>query len=90
MIASSHNYQFIGRTGQFCPIKKEHGGGLLVRGENGKYASTAGALGYRWLESEVVRNEHREEDIDDSFYIHLVDDAIETISKFGDFEWFSS
>jgi len=89
-IARHHCYQFIGKTGQFCPIKKGRGGGVLVRGENGKYASTAGALGYRWLESEVVKEQGRENDIDETFYISLVDDAIETIGKFGDFEWFSS
>ena len=89
-IAKCHDYQFIGRTGQFCPIKKGCGGGDLVRGENGKYAFTAGSSGYKWLESETVKKEGKEADIDESFYISLANDAIDTISKFGDFEWFSS
>lgn len=89
-IAECHNYQFIGRTGQFTPIKQGCGGGDLVRGENGKYAFTAGSSGYKWLESEVVQKEGREADIDEGFYIFLANDAIDTINKFGDFEWFSS
>lgn len=89
-IAKCHDYQFVGKTGQFCPIKQGHGGGLLVRGDNGKYASTSGALGYRWLESEVVKKEGREADIDESYYISLANDAADAISKFGDFEWFTS
>ena len=28
--------------------------------------------------------------IDRSYYDNLVDDAVETISKYGDFEWFIS
>ena len=87
---SYHDYQFIGRTGQFCPIKKGCGGGDLVRGENGKYAFTAGSSGYKWLESETVKKEHKEADIDESYYISLANNAIDAISKFGDFEWFSS
>ena len=87
-IAKGHNYQFIGRTGQFSPIKPGCKGGELVRGENGKYAYTAGSSGYRWLESEVVRKEGREADIDESFYISLVNDAVITIEKFGNADWF--
>lgn len=88
-IDACHDYHFIGKTGQFCPIKSGCGGGLLVRGENGKYASTAGSTGYRWLESEVVRKEGRVADIDESFYISLVDAAADAIKKFGDLEWFT-
>ena len=32
----------------------------------------------------------KEEDIDRSYYDKLVDGAVETISKYGDFEWFVS
>lgn len=42
------------------------------------------------MESEMVAALHREGDIDRSYYDKLVDDAIETISKYGDFEWFQS
>lgn len=83
-----HNYIFIGKTGLFCPIKPGCGGGILLRDQNGKYYAVTGTKGYRWLESETVKNAGKEADIDDSYYRKLVDDAITTISKFGDVEQF--
>ena len=53
------------------------------------YAAATGSKGYRWLESEYVRELHLEENIDRSYYDKLVDDAVAEISKYGDFEWFS-
>ena len=87
-IATGHNYIFIGRVGQFCPIKPGCGGGVLVREQNGKYNSAGGAKGYRWLESELVRELGKEDDIDRSFYNKLVDAAIDTMAKYGDVEAF--
>ena len=89
-----HDYRFIGRVGQFCPIKPGCGGGLLMRQTEGKdgsigYAAATGSKGYRWLESEYVRELHLDESIDRSYYDKLVDDAVAEISKYGDFEWFS-
>ena len=89
-----HDYRFVGRVGQFCPIKPGCGGGLLMRQTEGKdgsigYAAATGSKGYRWLESEYVRELHLEESIDRSYYDKLVDDAVAEISKYGDFEWFS-
>ena len=83
-----HNYIFVGKTGLFCPIKQGCGGGLLMRDQNGKYYSVTGTKGYRWLEAETVKNLNKEKDIDDSYYKKLVDDAIDTISKYGDVEQF--
>ena len=90
VIESGHNYTFIGRVGRFCPVKRGCGGGLLMRYGNGKYYAAPGTKGYRWLESERVKILGKEDDIDISFYNAMVDDAITTISKFGDFEWFVS
>ena len=94
LIAKAHNYIFVGRIGRFCPIKPGCGGGLLVRenvdkktGEV-KYASANGAKGYRWLEAEVVKNLKKEKDIDRRYYNALVDEAVKTISQYGDFEGF--
>ena len=91
-----HDYRFIGRVGEFCPIKSGCGGGLLVReatdpktGEK-KYASATGAKDYRWLESETVKNGDGQDMIDQSYYARLVDEAVEEISKYGDFYWFVS
>ena len=83
-----HNYIFIGKVGSFCPIKKGCGGGLLCREKDGKYYAATGTIGYRWLESEIVKNLGKEEDIDKSYYNRLVDEAIASISEYGDFEWF--
>lgn len=83
-----HNYRFIGKVGQFSPVKPGCGGGLLMRQADDKFASATGTKGYRWLESETVRTLHKESDIDRTYYNRLVDDAVETISKYGDFELF--
>ena len=90
-----HDYRFVGKVGQFCPIKEGCGGGELLRegkdsDGNIKYSSATGAKGYRWLESEVVRTLGKESDIDRSYYRSMVDEAVATISKFGDFDYFTS
>ena len=36
-IAKGHDYRFIGKVGNFCPILPGKGGGLLVREKDGKY-----------------------------------------------------
>ena len=89
-IAKGHNYIFVGKVGQFCPIKAGHGGGLLMREKEGKFYAAAGSKGYRWLESEMVRELKSTDDIDRSYYDNLVNEAVETISQYGDFEWFTS
>lgn len=90
-----HNYIFVGKVGNFCPIKPGCGGGELLReGKdkegNIKYSSATGAKGYRWLEAEMVKTLDKQDDIDRSYYDKLVDEAVATISKYGDFEWFVS
>lgn len=85
-----HDYQFVGRAGQFCPMKPGTGGGILLREKDGKYSAATGSKGYRWLESEVVKALGKEKDIDRGYYISLVDDAVNDISEYGDFEQFIS
>ena len=87
-ISKGHNYIFVGRVGQFCPIKPDKGGGILYRCDNQKYYAVTGTKGYRWLESEVVKTLGKEADIDRSYYDKLVNDAVENISQYGDFTWF--
>ena len=89
IIETGHDYKFVGKVGSFCPIIPGKGGGELVRDQNGKYYNVTGSSGYRWLESELVRGTN-EEYIDKSYYNALVDAAVETISQYGDFEWFVS
>lgn len=89
-----HDYHFVGRVGNFCPIKPGCGGGLLVRQAkdkdgNLKYDAVVGTKGYRWLEAERVKDVC-EQNIDRSYYDKLVDEAIDAIAKYGDVEWFIS
>lgn len=83
-----HDYHFVGKAGLFCPIKPGAGGGLLMREKEGKYYAATGTKGYRWLEAEMVKQLNKEDDIDLTYHRTLVDKAIATISKYGDFEWF--
>jgi hypothetical protein len=96
-----HDYRFIGRVGNFCPVIQGSGGGELYRvsekktiGDDGteivepKYDAVAGTKGYRWLESEVVKNVGGTEIIDKSYFRAMADDAKAEIEKFGDFDIF--
>lgn len=115
LIDSGHDYKFIGKVGEFCPVKPGRGGGVLCREQNGKFYAATGTTGYRWLESESLMKTSGERVgiidpdtggektiagaelisgndgiIDRSYYDKLVDDAVEAISKYCDFEWFVS
>lgn len=94
-IEKGHDYHFIGKIGQFCPIKPECGGGILLRKKEMndgtvKYYAVTGTKGYRWLESEMVKELGKGADIDETYYKDLVTDAVHTIAAYGDFEWFVS
>lgn len=89
-IKAGHDLHFVGRVGQFTPIKSGCGGGVLYRVNDGKNYAASGSTGFRWLESESVKAANMYDDIDRSFYQRLIDDAVDTISKYGDFEWFVS
>lgn len=89
-IQNGHNYIFVGKVGRFCPIKPGCNGGILYRENEGKYFAVAGTKGYRWLESELVQELGRENDIDNSYYENLANEAVESISEYGDYEWFVS
>lgn len=95
-IEPGHNYIFVGKVGSFCPMKPGYNGGLLLREvvdkKTGKksYASAGGAKGYRWLESEMVKQLGKEDGIDRGYYGAMVDTAVADISQYGDFEWFVS
>ena len=93
VLGKSDEPDFVGRIGLFCPIKPGHGGKELLRVSkdkdgNVKYDAATGTKGYYWLESEAVKTLGKEDDIDRSYYDKLVDNAIETISQYGDFNWF--
>lgn len=91
-----HDYVFVGKCGQFCPILPGSGGGNLVRiNENKKtgeikYDSAVGCKDYRWLESEFVKSAGLEKAIDKGFYRALVDKAKDEIEKYVPFDVFIS
>lgn len=93
-IAKGHCYHFVGKVGQFCPIRPGYGGGILLRETENKktkekgYAAATGSKGYRWLESEMVRELGKQDDIDRGYYNALVDEAVKSLSSYGDFERF--
>ncbi len=82
-----HNFVFIGKVGSFLPIKKGEGGGQLLREKDGKYYAVAGTKGFRWLETEVVKNLDISDKIDMTYYLKLADAAVAKIEEFGSFEW---
>lgn len=89
-IAKGHDYRFVGKVGSFCPVLAGKGGGELYRKQDDKYHAVAGTTGYRWIESELVNEEDMDDLIDKSFYENLVNDAIDSIKEYGDYEWFVS
>jgi hypothetical protein len=89
-IAEGHDLQYVGRVGQFTPVKPGIGGGILYRVQNDKLYNASGATGYRWLESEMVNGLNDRSNIDETFYGSLIDTAIDTISEYGSFDWFVS
>lgn len=87
-IAKGHDYKFVGKVGRFCPIKEGYGGGLLKREKDGKYYAVTGSSGFRWLEATEVKERKMVSAIDEGYYISLVDDAINTMAKYGDVDEF--
>lgn len=86
-----HDYRFVGKTGSFVPVTQGSNGGLLLRYvDEDKYSAAVGTKGYRWMESEVVKNNNLEKSIDISYYNIMADEAKDEISQYGDFEWFTS
>ena len=61
-----------------------------MREKDGKYYAATGSKGWRWQESEIVKQLGKEGDIDERYYISLVNEAIKTISEYGDYEMFTS
>lgn len=89
-IKKGHNYRFVGRIGLFTPVISGSGGALVMAKRDNKYSSVNGTKGYRWLESEIVQNSHMEDRVDMRYYRALIDDAIDNIRAYGDFEWFAN
>jgi hypothetical protein len=63
-------------------------GGILYRVDGGKSYAAAGTKGYRWLESSMVENLGKEDDIDISYYEKMAHDAMGSIVAFGNYDDF--
>jgi energy-coupling factor transporter ATP-binding protein EcfA2 len=86
-----HSYKgmhFVGRTGLFVPVTPESGGGLLYRVKDDKRYAVSGTKGFFWIEAEIAKELGDDLEIDYSYFEGLVNDAVKTINKFGDFEKF--
>jgi hypothetical protein len=90
IIATGHNYQFVGRVGQFAPVIDGADGGHLYILRNGKYVSPSRADGYRWLESENIRMTKKQDLVDRNFFNDLVNEAKAAIEERGDYEAFAN
>ena len=90
-----HNYMFIGKVGLFTPVKPGSGGGIMLSkfppkkaGEEPRYSATTGSKGYRWMESELVKNLGLELMIDKTYYEKKALAAKKAISEYCKFEDF--
>jgi flagellin-specific chaperone FliS len=89
-IREGHRLKFVGKVGQFTPVKSGCGGGELYIINGPKKSSVSGTKGYRWLESSEVKAMHFEDFVDASYFRKMVDEAKDDIDKLpgGNFEWF--
>ena len=85
-----HNLAFVGKIGQFVPIKKGRGGAELFREKDGSFSAVAGTKGWRWREAERVRLTNNYNDIDYDYYNSMASEAAAHISEFGNFEQFAA
>lgn len=87
-IDSTHNLSFVGRCGLFVPVVPGVGGGSLLRIGESSTGAVAGTKGYRWLESEYVKEHDLMDKLDMRYYRKLIDSAYDHISQYGDAEEF--
>lgn len=96
-LKSDKERRFIGRIGQFVPVKEGHGGGELIRAnevlvkdkETGEehmemkdYAVT-GTKGHLWLEAELVKNGGDQSIVDMSYFGALAEKARLSLEAHG-------
>ncbi|HEY7416609.1 MAG TPA: hypothetical protein VH593_15570, partial [Ktedonobacteraceae bacterium] len=78
---------FVGRAGLFVPVKEGHGGGFLLRGQDGTYHAATGTKGFLWKEAAVVQELGQEDSINIEYFRKLADAAVKNITRFGDIDW---
>lgn len=87
-----HHLHFVGKVGQFVPVKPGCGGGIALRkSANGDIKdSVNGTKGYRWKEASVVLGLDHISEIDTRYSEDLVEKAREQIEQFGSYEEFAA
>lgn len=88
MVLTEGRLRFVGRTGQFVPVKEGSHGAMLYRVKDDKYYAVTGTKGYLWLEADVAKALGDDVDIDMGYFENLAEEAKKTINKFGSFEEF--
>lgn len=84
-IMGIHDLRFVGRVGEFVPVKAGTGGATMYRVADSKMAATAGSTGYRWIESTALRDEN---DVDVSYWASLADEAKDAVSQYHEYQYF--
>jgi hypothetical protein len=91
----SADYTHVGRSGSFVPVKEDNSegivGGELVRIVDGKSYAVGGTKGYKWAESDLIRNIKGEE-VDRMMFLELGDvvDGVGTVADFVDMEYYNN
>ena len=85
IIATGHHYVFIGKVGNFCPVKPGTCGAELVcLNENGKYSAVTGTKDYYWIDADYIVKNNAYDCIDMSYYEKLVKKAVDAIEGYSD------
>lgn len=87
-----HNLHFVGKVGEFVPVKPNCGGGIALRkNANGDIKDAVnGTKGYRWKEAHIVLGLDHIYEIDTRYSEGLVEKAREQIEQFGSYEEFAA
>lgn len=83
-----HKYKFVGTVGSFCPVIDGVGGGKLLSKQGDSYSFASRCKDYRFIESGIVKEMGLEDKIDKGYFRDLCNEAIDNISKYGDFDEF--
>lgn len=76
--------RFVGRIGQFVPVKPGFGGGLLWRIKDDKAYSVTGTKGFEWVEAHVAE-QLPSNAIDETYFEGLAKKAQDAIEFYGPF-----
>jgi hypothetical protein len=86
MVTAKEGLRFVGRTGRFVPVEEGQNGAMLYRVKDDKHYAVTGTKGYLWMEAEMAAQLGAK--VNMAYFDNLVEEAIKTINKFGDFETF--